>query len=64
MNSSQQHILGANLYNIGVINNLQMRNVSIIVWKGFIILLYIVVDTWEKNKDFSEEKPQKNKKGN
>ena len=64
MNSSQQHILGANLYNIGVINNLQMRNVSIIVWKGFIIFLYIVVDTWEKNKDFSEEKPQKNKKGN
>ena len=64
MNSSQQHILGASLYNIGVINNLQMRNVSIIVWKGFIIFLYIVVDTWEKNKDFSEEKPQKNKKGN
>ena len=64
MNSSQQHILGASLYNIGVINNLQMRNVSIIVWKGFIIFLYIVVDAWEKNKDFSEEKPQKNKKGN
>ena len=49
----QQHILGANLYNMGVINNLQIRN----VWKGFISFLYIVVE----KKDFSEEKTSKKK---